>query len=284
MVYPSSVLIVEDDPTNREELVDLISSLGIRCVAAEDSRAAIALLGEGLSFQAALIDVELSAGSGLRLAQILRDTDNGGAQTSIIFISGHSNVDYIIEAMRVGAVDYLRKPIVIDDLLAALSKCERSGSKPAIYQSSDTASFDDRAHELFSTNPRAVIKLLKNFSIERGRFNKTIGSGNDTSSILIELMDAEINGIQLDVTGLCHGIELPQTTVLRRLDELEDLKLIKRDASRHDRRRFHISLTESGRRKIEEFMSRTSAALRKQFKGNVDTYGKTGPVRTIINE
>src|SRR5690606_9555188 len=98
-------LIVEDDDAGRAALVGWMEQMGIRChqaATAAEARSAIV----DHTFDLALLDIQLPDASGMDLLPELNET-----QTDVVVISGHSTVDDAIAALRLGAVDFLTKPI-----------------------------------------------------------------------------------------------------------------------------------------------------------------------------
>ncbi|MFQ5628431.1 MAG: sigma-54-dependent transcriptional regulator [bacterium] len=76
-------------------------------------RHALALMQES-PFDAALVDLTLDDLNGL---SILRQAREEGIATEIILVTGHGSIDTAVEAMRLGAYDYLTKPVDSKDLL-----------------------------------------------------------------------------------------------------------------------------------------------------------------------
>jgi len=99
------ILIVEDDNAGREALVAWMEQQEIQCqgvATVAEARAAIA----NRHFHLALLDIQLPDARGTDLLPELT-----GCQTDVVVISGHSTVDDAISALRLGAVDFLTKPI-----------------------------------------------------------------------------------------------------------------------------------------------------------------------------
>lgn len=95
-------------------------SLGIEVVAAyEDGQSAMnGILS--LCPDIALMDIFMPGRNGI---EILKELKEMGVSTKVIFISGYQNFAYARDAIRYGAVDYLLKPVIEEELLRALEKC-----------------------------------------------------------------------------------------------------------------------------------------------------------------
>jgi DNA-binding NtrC family response regulator len=114
------VLIVDDDHNGRAALVELVGAEGFTVVGAGDLREARIQMTRQQP-DVVLIDLQLPDGSGMDL---IGDLENPAA-TEIILITGHASVETAVEALRVGASDYLVKPVNIQRLRALLSRVAR---------------------------------------------------------------------------------------------------------------------------------------------------------------
>ena len=114
----ASVLVVEDDPELQSYLVRILDRSGYECQTASTCAEARALFEEGL-FSAALVDLGLPDGDGLDLMAELTSTD---PCLVAIVLTGDAASDTVIGAMRMGAFDYLMKPVDLTTLRAAVSR------------------------------------------------------------------------------------------------------------------------------------------------------------------
>ena len=108
-----TVFIVDDDEAVRDALQLLLRSVGL---ASESYSSAKAFL-EAYDAQRSgclVLDVRMPGLSGLELAQLLSERQ---VMLPIIFITGHGDVPMAVEAMRLGAMDFIQKPFRDQDLL-----------------------------------------------------------------------------------------------------------------------------------------------------------------------
>ena len=118
----SHVLIVDDDPNTREALAALSTQEGFTtAVAGSVAEARIQLVRQRPDV--VLMDLRLPDGSGIDLFEDLEDRSS----IETILITGHASVESAVEALRLGASDYLTKPINLPRLKAVLSRVPRSG-------------------------------------------------------------------------------------------------------------------------------------------------------------
>jgi len=112
------VLIVDDDPEVSRALERTLGRAGYRTLAAadvEEAREALAVNEVDLL----LVDLVLPSGSGMDLITRARMRD---ADLAVIVLTGHGSVASAVEAMRVGAYDYLTKPVNPDELLLQIER------------------------------------------------------------------------------------------------------------------------------------------------------------------
>jgi two-component system response regulator YesN len=118
------VFLVEDEIVTREGIRDTVDwgAAGYQfCGEAPDGEIALPLIRERRP-ETVITDIKMPFMDGLQLCRILRETLPA---TKIIILSGHDEFKYAQEAIQIGVTEYLLKPIVPQDLLAALRKVAR---------------------------------------------------------------------------------------------------------------------------------------------------------------
>jgi len=103
----TKVLIVEDNSDAREAWSTLISSWGYRVDSAEDGERGLQLI-ESFDPQILLLDLRLPKKDGLA---VLREIRANGWQLPTIVISGEGDIEDAVQSIKLGAYDYLRKPV-----------------------------------------------------------------------------------------------------------------------------------------------------------------------------
>jgi len=112
------VLVVDDELSVREMLTTLLSQAGVPCSAASSAREALAML-EKTSFQAVISDLRMAPTSGLEL---LREVRAHFPSLAFLMATGVDDVRVGVQAMKLGADDYLLKPFDIDVVLLSLQR------------------------------------------------------------------------------------------------------------------------------------------------------------------
>jgi two-component system response regulator RegA len=133
-----SLLIVEDDRRLAEYLFRIIAPLGFRIDVAESFEQAVnkARLRPP---DHALVDARIPGGSGVNLIKPLRDFN---PNMRIVLCTGYPSIASTVQAMRLGAVDYLVKPVSVEQVLAAFG-----GEMPPAEETNGDAASEARASE-----------------------------------------------------------------------------------------------------------------------------------------
>lgn len=111
------ILIIDADDQIRTLLTRLLSAEN-ECTAVESAERALALL-DAEQFDLVISDINMAGISGLELVPMVL---NRNPDAVVIMLSGQQTIDYAIEAMRVGAFDYITKPVNIDHIEAAVRR------------------------------------------------------------------------------------------------------------------------------------------------------------------
>ena len=112
----SVVFVVDDDPSMRDSLRRLITSVGFKVEVFASARAFLDARRPDAP-GCLVLDVRLPGLSGLDLQRELVETD---AELPIIFITGHGDIPMSVRAMKAGAVEFLTKPFREQEMLDAI--------------------------------------------------------------------------------------------------------------------------------------------------------------------
>jgi two-component system response regulator AtoC len=119
-MIPKRVLIVDDEENFRHMLSVILIKEGYEVETASNGEEG--LQKAGLSpFDQILCDIRMPHMDGL---EFLREIKKGGVEASIIMMSAYGTVDIAIEAMKLGAYDYISKPFKPDEIVLTLRKGE----------------------------------------------------------------------------------------------------------------------------------------------------------------
>jgi DNA-binding NtrC family response regulator len=113
-----NLLIAEDEKNLGLVLQKELSRLGHRVTLVHDAEAAIRTARE-MEFDVALLDIMMPGRSGL---EVLRELRGQEQPPEVLMMTGHATVETALQAMKLGAYDYLTKPCHIQELEAILNK------------------------------------------------------------------------------------------------------------------------------------------------------------------
>jgi two-component system response regulator AtoC len=116
-----TALVIDDEKNLRESLAELIEGEGFDAAQAEDGQTAVELLRDGIVTPDVLfLDIRMPRMDGLQVLQTIKDEKLTTAP--VIVISAFSDSSKMIEAMRLGAYDYITKPLELDEIVATLHR------------------------------------------------------------------------------------------------------------------------------------------------------------------
>jgi DNA-binding NtrC family response regulator len=116
-----SILLVDDEEKILKSLGRALRDAGHRVVDTTSAREAQRLLGER-SFDLLIVDNVMPETTGLDLIREYVNSTPEGDRSQVLMMTAHATVESAIEAMKLGALDYLQKPFEIDELLVVVRR------------------------------------------------------------------------------------------------------------------------------------------------------------------
>jgi DNA-binding NtrC family response regulator len=129
------VLVVDDDDSTRSLLSSILGAEGYPCLTANSVATAESVLRQE-PVQMALLDLYLGTANGLNVLDLIKVLQ---PQCACVIMTAHTSVETVAKSLGSGAIEYLGKPLLIDDLLALVRKVQAS-HRPA---KESTASVDE---------------------------------------------------------------------------------------------------------------------------------------------
>jgi two-component system nitrogen regulation response regulator NtrX len=108
-----SILIIDDEPGIRVTLASILEDEKYKVFTAEDALAGIEILKQEV-IDLVFLDVLLPKMGGIKALEIIRKE---WSVTEIVMISGHANIEMAVSAVKLGAFDFLEKPLSLDKVL-----------------------------------------------------------------------------------------------------------------------------------------------------------------------
>jgi two-component system response regulator AtoC len=165
MTNPKTILIVDDEAPMRKNLVELLSEEGYLLLQATDGLTAIEYVRD-LNPQLVLLDIKLPKMDGL---SALKEIKALKPDVPVIVFTAHGSSERAIEAMKLGAYDYLEKPFSLDEfllivkralgyskLLDEVNELRRGESSAGLSSASELVGGSGRMQEIFKLIGKAA--------------------------------------------------------------------------------------------------------------------------------
>src|SRR6478752_292883 len=115
---PIDLLVVDDDLEFRETLVTRFARAGFAVQSAGDGEEALGL-AQRRNFDVAVFDIMMPGMSGLELLKRYKEAH---PECEVILLTGQGSIETAVEAMKLGAYDYLQKPFSLKELEGVVDK------------------------------------------------------------------------------------------------------------------------------------------------------------------
>jgi two-component system, LuxR family, response regulator FixJ len=175
------VYVIDDDEAMRHSLEFLLSSIDFEVALFESAQAFLDKLGS-LDFGCVVSDIRMPGIDGMEL---LRRLKAGNSRFPVIIMTGHGDVPLAVEAMKLGAVDFLEKPFD-DDLLIGMVDSGLKRAEPEAKNEAVTREIAERVATLSPRERQVMDGLVAGLS------NKAIAREYDISPRTIEVYRANV--------------------------------------------------------------------------------------------
>ena len=136
------ILLVDDQKDIIKDIGGFLEERGYQVALAFDGKAAMQSLEEG-RYDLVVTDIRMPDVDGMTLLRWMKEKSPG---TEVILITGYGSLDSAIEALRLGAYDYIRKPFDLAELFQAISNCLE---KKGLEQKNERLIQELREHQTF---------------------------------------------------------------------------------------------------------------------------------------
>jgi FixJ family two-component response regulator len=176
MTNKQTVFIIDDDEGIREGLELLFESIDLNAQSFSSAAEFLTVYNQEMT-GCLILDIRMPKMSGLELQQKLKDLN---CLLPIIFITGHGDIPMAVEAMRLGAIDFIKKPFNEQHLIDRIN---------------EALILDDKKHEQYINKHKTKIEIESLSSRERevfekvtdGMMNKVIASDLNISERTVEV-------------------------------------------------------------------------------------------------
>ncbi len=181
-MQPETIIyVIDDDEAVRESLQFLLKTAGMTVRGFDSAKSFLAALPDVRS-GCIITDVRMPDITGIDL---LRQLKEKGVEVPVIVITGHGDIALAVEAMKIGAVDFLEKPFDDDTLIDAV-RASLNRNADAAQRNAELADIRDRLAAL-SNRERQVLEGLV-----AGKANKVIAFDLGISPRTVEIYRANL--------------------------------------------------------------------------------------------
>jgi CheY-like chemotaxis protein/DNA-binding MarR family transcriptional regulator len=287
----AEVLLLDDDPAMLVFLEDILAPAGYTCHAQTDPQAALSQVAASKQIGLVLSDVYMPGLTGLQFINRLHGLRLNRPAPPVLLLTAQPSVESAIDALRLGAEDFLLKPVRPGDLIAAVahalsrSRADRDASRSRspqidqlVRQAEELAGrlrnlADAQDAEPVAPAPMArpaeaepVALLTVLDTLEQLRRLRDLYAQHSLDEVdwdlLLELLRAERLQQRMSVSDLTLVISGASTTTsLRRINQLVARGYVVRIPDANDARRDFVALTSKSNELLTDYLTRANAHL-----------------------
>jgi DNA-binding response OmpR family regulator len=295
------ILLLDDDRATLSFLETVLASAGLTCSTAADPSEALTMVRARKQIAVIVSDIYMPGLTGLQLADQLNSLKLEWSTPAVLLLTARPSLECAVDALRLGACDFLTKPIrpteLVNAVRRALERVQRERASAAnttpdverlIRQAEDIAGalrqFTRSTESALSTCPVAAPggQIARTRTPVDGRWPKARTSVLDAIErlrtlrwryedhklddvawdLLLEMLRAEQNQHRLSVSALTISIPgVSSTTSLRRISELTARGYVERVPDAHDGRRDFVRLTAKAREILTDYLTHADTCL-----------------------
>jgi DNA-binding response OmpR family regulator len=234
-------LILDDEVSCSTELAEFLTRNRIPSYGVSSVAAAREALARWKSIRVLISDIRMPGMSGFDFAADVSASYVSDHTLHLLFMTGEATVDTAVTALRLGASDFLTKPLKPRDVVQRVEKLlAGQNATTALVARPDSPGTSE-------TSTAAQARWLlqeRRYRLARERVMGTSFCDEPGWNMLMELMHARLSGQQVPVSALCAASGVPQTSALRRLSQLMSDGYVVKERDPGDARRIWVALTE----------------------------------------
>jgi len=114
------ILVVDDNPTFLQQMKKYLNLRGYDTDVAKGGKIALKMMEEG-EYDMVILDLKMPDLSGMEVMKWAKDR---GVESDFLVVTGYGEVESAVEAMKMGALDYIQKPFNMEDLMKVIKEAE----------------------------------------------------------------------------------------------------------------------------------------------------------------
>jgi CheY-like chemotaxis protein len=283
------ILAIDDDPPTLELVSSVLTTNGFACLTASSGEQALSLIAAHSDILLAISDINMPHMDGIALLGRINAQTAPGQTPRVIFLTAHARVDYAVAALRLGAIDFLTKPVRPQNLLGVVRNAWDAAlrARAASALPEEVATLARKAQELAAivqrraaprpydsgpvlasgtiqgekVAPSAEVALLGMDRLRRLRREfPPLGELDDVAWDLVrELVRAERTAQRLSVSALSMAAEqVSSSTAVRRIQDLARAGVLIRTPDPADARRDFVNLAPEMRATLDRYLEQVA--------------------------
>lgn len=289
------VLLLDDDPTVLTICQGVLEGAGYRCHTASNAEQALAMVAGNEAVSVVLSDIYMPGMTGFQFVDRVNALPLHRPAPRVLLLTAQPSIQTAVEALRLGACDFLTKPVRPDDLLTAIERAMSRAAQDRMDQSmlspevarliEQSQELTERLRRLATGNdvtvtatrraPQAaatpgaaaadpatsVIETIERLRQLRSKYAEH--KLDDVAwDLLLDLARAERLHQRLSVSGLMiSNSNVSSTTLLRRVNDLTARGFLARTPDPKDARRDFVSLTPKAHEVVTDYLEQANAYL-----------------------
>jgi DNA-binding response OmpR family regulator len=249
-------LVLDDEVSCSTELAEFLTRNRIPSCGVTSVAAAREALAKWKSIRVLISDIRMPGMSGFDFAADVTATYVSDHTLHLLFMTGEATVDTAVTALRLGASDFLTKPLKPRDVVQRVEKLLAAQDSAAAVTRTDASVKSD----LPVTAHARWLMQERRYRLARERVMGASFCDEPGWNMLMELMHARLSGQQVPVSALCAASGVPQTSALRRLSQLMTDGYVVKERDPGDARRIWVALTDRATDMVDRIVNQFGAA------------------------
>jgi DNA-binding response OmpR family regulator len=262
------VLLLDDDAAALSFLEGVLSGAGISCLTASEPVQALTVVETRPDITLIISDICMPTMNGIQFADRLNSLSLQWRVPSILFLTAHPTLERAVDALRLGAYDFLRKPVrpteLVEVVRRGLERVQRRRAVPAGGAPDVDKLILQAGKQRPDVRAQGHVSVLDTIEgLHKLRLRYADHKLDELAwDLLLELLRAGQKHNRLSVSALAISFpDTPPTTSLRRIGELTSGGYIERVPDVQDRRRDFLALTPKAHALLEDYLTCAEAFL-----------------------